>query len=39
MHELSSGCTGEQIELRAVYMQGNNEVGTYSDAKPAFIAP
>ena len=31
--------TGEQVELRAVYMQGNNEVGSYSDAKPALIAP
>lgn len=31
--------TGEQIELRAIYMQGNDEVGNYSDAKAAFIAP
>jgi hypothetical protein len=31
--------TGEQIELRAIYMDGNNEVGSYSDAKAAFIAP
>jgi hypothetical protein len=31
--------TGEQIEIRAIYMKGNNEVGTYSDAKTAFIAP
>lgn len=30
---------GEQIEMRAVYMLKNDEVGNYSDAKPAFIAP
>lgn len=28
----------EQIEVRAIYMQKNNETGNYSDAKPAFIA-
>ena len=29
----------EQIEMRAVYVRKNAEVGNYSDAKPAFIAP
>ena len=29
----------EQIELRAIFLRGNVEVGVYSDAKPAFIAP
>ena len=31
--------TAEQIEVRAIYLLGNQEVGVYSDAKPAFIAP
>ena len=30
--------TAEQIEVRAIYLLGNLEVGVYSDAKPAFIA-
>ena len=30
---------GQQIEVRAIFLLGNTEVGTYSDAKPAFIAP
>lgn len=30
---------GEQIEVRAVYIRKNDEVGNYSDAKSAFIAP
>lgn len=29
----------EQIEVRAVYLQKNNPVGNFSDAKSAFIAP
>lgn len=29
----------EQIEVRAIFLLGNEEVGVYSDAKPAFIAP
>lgn len=29
----------EQIEVRAIYLLGNVEVGVFSDAKPAFIAP
>lgn len=31
--------TAEQIEIRAIYILKNNEVGNYSDAKSAFIAP
>jgi len=30
---------GEQIEVRAIYIKGNSEIGSYSDPKPAFIAP
>ena len=29
----------EQIEIRAILLEGNTPVGNYSDAKPAFIAP
>ncbi len=29
----------QQIEVRAIFLLGNTEVGVYSDAKPAFIAP
>jgi len=29
----------EQIELRAIYMQGNNNVGLWSDIVPVLIAP
>ncbi len=29
----------EQIEMRAIYMKGNKDVGNYSAAIPAFIAP
>lgn len=29
----------EQIEVRAIYLQKNNPIGNFSDAKPAFIAP
>ena len=29
----------EQVELRAIYVEKNAEVGNYTDAKPAFIAP
>jgi hypothetical protein len=31
--------TGEQIELRAVYVLKNANTGNQSDAKSAFIAP
>ena len=31
--------TAEQIEIRGVYLSGNAQVGGFSDAKPAFIAP
>lgn len=34
-----SADTAQQIEVRAIFMRKNNEVGNYSDAKPAFIAP
>lgn len=29
----------EQIELRAIYMQGNNNIGQWSDIVPVLIAP
>lgn len=29
----------QQIEIRAIYLLGNEEVGIYSDAKTAFLAP
>lgn len=28
-----------QVEIRAIFLEGNNEVGNWSDAKSAFIAP
>ncbi len=31
--------TAEQIEVRGIFLLGNAEVGVFSDAKPAFIAP
>jgi hypothetical protein len=31
--------TAEQVEVRAIFLQKNNPVGNFSDAKPAFIAP
>lgn len=31
--------TAEQVELRAILIEQNEEVGSYSDPKPAFIAP
>ena len=30
---------GQQIEVRGILVLGNEEVGVYSDAKSAFIAP
>ena len=30
---------GQQVEIRGIFLLGNEEVGIYSDAKSAFIAP
>ncbi len=32
-------CEAEQIEIRAILLEGNTPVGNFSDAKPVFIAP
>ena len=31
-------CEAEQIEFRAILLEGNTHIGNFSDAKPAFIA-
>ena len=30
---------GEQVEIRGIYVKGNDDVGNFSAAEPAFIAP